>query len=115
MVRLLEALLQGMSCTITGVCFNASRIVDLTISRPTIGTMDKWADEVGDDSYQFDRLLPYYQKSAQYTPDNGLFTNSTNGQDPTAWSPTGGPIQLSHSKYADPFDTWAQRAFHQEV
>lgn len=36
--------------------------------------------------------------------------NSTNEQDPNAWSPTGGPLQCSWGKYVDPFGTWVQIA-----
>jgi len=32
--------------------------------------MQKWADDVGDDSYMWENILPYYQKSVNYTPPN---------------------------------------------
>ncbi|KAL8761077.1 MAG: hypothetical protein Q9184_002783 [Pyrenodesmia sp. 2 TL-2023] len=78
--------------------------------RPNAGSLDKWADIAGDDSYTFDKLLPFFKKSVQYTPPVVLSPNSTNDQDPGAWSSAGGPLQLSHGKYLDPFGTWVQPA-----
>lgn len=70
----------------------------------------KWADQVGDQSYTFDRFLPYFKKSCHYTaPTQALYVNSSNNQDPSAFSPGGGPLQVSFSNAVDPFGTWAQR------
>ncbi|KAL8929127.1 MAG: hypothetical protein Q9172_000562 [Xanthocarpia lactea] len=77
--------------------------------RPNAGALDKCAEAVGDDSYKFDNLLPFYKKSAHYTAPV-LTANSTNDQDPNAWDPSGGPLQVSHGKYVDPFGTWVQPA-----
>lgn len=70
-----------------------------------------WADEVGDSSYTFPNLLPFYKKSAHYTPPSIPYPNSSNVQDPRAFEPSGGPLQVSFGKYDDPFGTWAQVAF----
>ncbi|KAL8676494.1 MAG: hypothetical protein Q9186_006989 [Xanthomendoza sp. 1 TL-2023] len=75
---------------------------------PNAGALDRWATTVGDDSYKFDNLLPFYKKSVHYTSPTVLSTNSTNTQDPNAWSSTGGPLQVSHGKFVDPFGTWVQ-------
>ena len=73
-----------------------------------------WADEVNDQSYSFDNFLPYLQKSVHYTPPNQtLYTNSSNNQTASAFSPTGGPLQVSFSNQVDPFGTWIQRGFIQ--
>lgn len=80
------------------------------MSRPNAGSLDKWADIAGDDSYRFKNLLPFYKKSVHYTPPAVISANSTNDQDPGAWSSAGGPLQVSHGKYIDPFGTWVQRA-----
>jgi choline dehydrogenase len=79
--------------------------------RPTVDSLQQWADEVDDQSYTWDALLPYYEKSVNYTPPNpDMYTNSSNKQDPTVFSPTGGPLKVSFSNYVDPFGTWAQQA-----
>ena len=82
----------------------------LIFLRPTVGSLDKWAEEVGDESYSFDKLLPYYQKAVHYTPPILPFVNSTSNQDPSAWAPDGGPVQVSHGNYIEPFGTWVQSA-----
>ena len=79
--------------------------------RPTVGALQMWADDVGDSSYNFDNLLPFYQRSAHYTPPSIAYPNSSNVQDPRAFIPSGGPLQVSFGKYNDPFGTWAQVAF----
>ncbi|KAI4228901.1 MAG: hypothetical protein LQ349_006474 [Xanthoria aureola] len=70
----------------------------------------KWAELAGDDSYKFENLLPYFKKSVQYTPPVVVSANSTNDQDPNAWTSTGGPLQISHGNFVDPFGTWVQPA-----
>ena len=50
-------------------------------------------------------------KSPHYTPPKpGLFTNSSNNQDASAFRSTGGPLQVSFSNFVDPFSTWTQPA-----
>lgn len=74
--------------------------------------MQRWADEVGDQSYNWDNFLPFYQKSCNYTPFNPALYNSTIlPQDPDVFDPAGGPLHVSFSNYADAFGTWAQKAF----
>ncbi|KAL8800199.1 MAG: hypothetical protein Q9200_007325 [Gallowayella weberi] len=110
-VRLSEAPQRGTTCTINGKSLCES-LYDfcLMLGRPNAGALDRWAATVGDDSYKFDNLLPFYKKSVHYTSPTVLSTNSTNNQDPNAWSSTGGPLQVSHGKFVDPFGTWIQPA-----
>ena len=82
----------------------------MVMVRPTAGSLDKWAEEVGDDGYRFNSLLPFFQKSVQYTPPKLPFSNSTYIQDHEAWSSSGGPLQVSHGNFIDPFGTWIQPA-----
>ncbi|KAL9047696.1 MAG: hypothetical protein Q9206_006547 [Seirophora lacunosa] len=79
--------------------------------RPTRGAMQKWADEVDDQSYAWDNFLPYFKKSCNYTSFNEDLYNVTISQDPSAFDPHGGPLQVSFSNYADPFGSWAQKGF----
>ena len=74
--------------------------------------MDLWADQVGDTSYTWKNVLPYYQKSPYYTPPPpGLYTNASYDQDPSAYSTAGGPLQITSGHYVDAFSTFAQRVF----
>ncbi|KAI7551043.1 GMC oxidoreductase [Hortaea werneckii] len=80
--------------------------------RPTVDSMQQWADLVGDQSWAWDKLLPYYKKSVHYTPINeSMYTNSSNPQDPEAFLPEGGPLEVSYSNAVDPFGTWIRKAF----
>ncbi|KAI7154279.1 alcohol oxidase [Hortaea werneckii] len=80
--------------------------------RPTVDSMQQWADLVRDQSWAWDKLLPYYKKSVHYTPINeSMYTNSSNPQDPEAFLPEGGPLEVSYSNAVDPFGTWLRRAF----
>ena len=74
--------------------------------------MQKWADEVGDQSYTWDNFLPFYLKSCHYTPYNAALYNSTILPQPSGvFDPAGGPLEVSFSNYADAFGTWAQKGF----
>ena len=84
---------------------------NLYYQRPTTGSMQKWADQVGDQSFTFANLLPYYKKSVDFTPPQIDYKNSTNQQDPSAFSPSGGPLQVSFGHYDDPWSSWSQKGY----
>lgn len=80
--------------------------------RPTVESMQRWADEVDDQSYTFNRMLPYYKKSVHYTPPNqALYGNSSNTEAEDAFSPKGGPVEVSFSNMVHAFGSWLQKAF----
>lgn len=68
----------------------------LTVSyqRGNAQAYDMWADQVGDQSYSWDRFLPYFQKSANYSAPN-MDIRAANATVPApssgAFSPAGGP------------------------
>lgn len=65
-----------------------------------------------DQSYTFESLLPFFKKSCNYTgPNQALYKNSSNTDNPNAFSSTGGPLHVSFSNFVDSFGTWTQRAF----
>lgn len=76
--------------------------------RQTLGSSKKWAKETGDSSYTFPNLLPFYEKSVNFTARSVTYPNSSNVQDPSAFNTTGGPLQVSFGDYDDPWGTWAQ-------
>ncbi|KAF9069537.1 hypothetical protein BDP27DRAFT_1363238, partial [Rhodocollybia butyracea] len=65
--------------------------------RPTVGSLQLWADSVQDQSYNWHNFLPYFQKSLEYNPD--------------AFIPTGGPLQVSFPDYAQPFSSYLPSGF----
>ncbi|KAF7541772.1 hypothetical protein G7054_g257 [Neopestalotiopsis clavispora] len=42
----------------------------MAYQRPTRGALKQWADAVGDQSYNFDKFLPYYEKNIKFTDPN---------------------------------------------
>ncbi|TKA79215.1 hypothetical protein B0A55_03965 [Friedmanniomyces simplex] len=81
--------------------------------RATVDSLQKWADDVEDQSYTWDNLLPYYKKAVHFTPPNETRSNvnSSNPYDAAAFEPDGGPVQVSFSNSVDPLGTWFHRAF----
>ncbi|KAE8155150.1 hypothetical protein BDV25DRAFT_169304 [Aspergillus avenaceus] len=75
---------------------------------PTRGCMNQWATAVGDDSYTFDRVLPYFKRSVQFTPPNKTtrFSNATADFDFRAYDHNAGLLHVSYSNYAMPFSSW---------
>lgn len=88
----------------------------MAYQRSTIGAQQKWADLVGDDAYQFDNFLQFYEKSLNFTPPDTKHraANATPEYDAATMGDGKGPLQLTYAPYAQPFSSWAQIAL-QEV
>jgi len=59
-----------------------------------------WATDVGDDSYQWANMLPYYEKSVKYTAPNEQLrlSNTTTPSEASAFRHADGPL---HVRYVD--------------
>lgn len=70
--------------------------------------MELWAATVNDSSYTFDEVLPFYQKSVQFTPPNTDYRapNASADYDINAYDSDGGPSQVSYANFAQPFSSW---------
>lgn len=81
--------------------------------RGTKGSYQKWADEVKDQNYTFNNILPYFQKGPTFTPPNNekRGVDSSILYDPAAFSPTGGPLQVSYTNYYQPLSKYIKKAF----
>lgn len=80
--------------------------------RGTKESFQKWADAVGDETYTFDNVLPYYEKSATFTPPDysKRYTNTTLNYDPSVFDNSlQGPLQVSYPNWASPFASWCQK------
>ncbi|KAH8427157.1 GMC family oxidoreductase [Aspergillus melleus] len=84
----------------------------MVYQRGTVGTHDRWADMVGDDSYRWDNFLPYFKKSVKFSEPNMdlRFPNSTPVFDATA-AGRDGPLSVTYPNYAQAFTTWSIKAF----
>ncbi|KZM25095.1 choline dehydrogenase [Ascochyta rabiei] len=82
--------------------------------RGTAGSYQRWADLVGDQSYAFDRILPYFQRSSSLTPPNLQKRNAPNATvsyDSAAFNNRlYGPLQVSWANWVDPTQSWLARA-----
>ncbi|KAL6722058.1 hypothetical protein ACLMJK_001163 [Lecanora helva] len=78
----------------------------------TVGSYQKWANEVGDRSYTFDKILPFFKKSCHLTPPDSEKRWPTNGTvdfDPSVFDKDEpGPLQVSWPNWAIPIGTWAR-------
>ena len=79
----------------------------LASTRGTVGSYDKWAVLVGDDSYRWQNMLPYFEKSINFSTSNldKRAANASATYNITSYSETGGPLHLSYPSYAQPFSS----------
>lgn len=78
----------------------------------TKGSHKKWAEDVGDTSYEWSNFYKYYDKAATFHPADKSkhFKNSTPPDDVAGKRATSGPLQLSYANYVVPFTSWAMKA-----
>ncbi|BCR89569.1 GMC family oxidoreductase [Aspergillus chevalieri] len=61
-----------------GKCFGGSSARNgMAYQRGTASSYDLWAKAIGDDSYRFDQVLPYFQKSVQFDSSQTAFLETT--------------------------------------
>ncbi|KAH8664480.1 hypothetical protein BX600DRAFT_541008 [Xylariales sp. PMI_506] len=95
-----------------GKCLGGSSALNFMIHhRGSKGSYDMWADAVGDDSYRFDSLLPYFEKSVNFTPPNNDIrrANASTQYDPTVFEAPGGPVQVGYTNWVSDWATWLER------
>ena len=85
-----------------------------SLSRPTKQSLQKWASEADNEDYLFDNILPYYQKTVDFTPPNttARFANATTKYEASAFESQGGHLSVSYSNYAMPFSTWMRNGMN---
>jgi choline dehydrogenase len=91
----------------------SSAINTMSYLRGSKGSYQRLADTVGDQSWSFDNLIPYFKKSCELTPPNLEKRNATNATvtyDPTVFDPSGGPLHVSWNNWVDPTLTWLAKA-----
>lgn len=82
----------------------------MAYKRSCAGAYQNWAEEVGDSSYTFDALSPYFEKSTNFTPPNisKRGVNATPEYNVSTLG-TSGPVDITFSNYAQPIATWVQK------
>ena len=85
----------------------------MVYQRPTVGSMARWAHDVGDESWTWPNVLKYFERSATLTPPPQAYrpANATPGYDLNVFA--GGPLQVSYSRYAAALASWMFKAASQ--
>ena len=99
-----------------GKCLGGSSARNFMIyQRPTIESLQEWADLVDDQSWTWDNVFPYYQKSCNFTPPNTgtRAANATALYNPSAFVSDGGPLDVSYANTAQSFSSWMELAFNE--
>ena len=86
----------------------------MAYARSTVGAFEKWADDVGDTSWNYENVSDFYYKSTNFTPpDNSKrIANSTPEYD-TSTLGTKGPLKMTFANYAQAWSTWIAKAMPQ--
>ena len=86
----------------------------LGVCRGTRGSYQRWADEVNDQSYTFENLLLFYQKSINFqgTNTNARPQNATLQSDPSSFG-QGGPIQVCYPNWANTISSFVQQGLQE--
>lgn len=98
-----------------GKCHGGSSARNFMIyQRGTIDSYQAWADAVDDQDYTFENLLPYFKKGVKFYPPEipPRQANATPSYQASAFSSSGGPLEVSYANYAQPFSTWMDKGLH---
>jgi choline dehydrogenase len=79
--------------------------------RGSRGSYDLWAEQVGDNSYRWDNIVKYFDKSVDVTPYNNSFRAANASVNTGEYSlaaklQSSGPLKVSWSNFAMPFSSW---------
>ncbi|KAH7067115.1 GMC oxidoreductase-like protein [Paraphoma chrysanthemicola] len=92
----------------------SSAINTMAYHRGTVGAFQRWADVVNDQSYVFDKVLPYFKRTSTLTPPNPLKRNAPNATvkyDPFVFDNSlRGPLEVSWGNWVDPTQSWLSLA-----
>lgn len=84
-------------------------------NRGTRGSYHRWAEAVGDSSFEFDEWRPFFAKGTTYNFANASL-RAVNASVPMPANVTedyaDGPVNISYPNYALPFSSWVNRAFY---
>jgi choline dehydrogenase len=85
----------------------------LTCTRGTKGWYQAIADIAGDDAYVWDNMFPFMKKSFSFTPPEVGFraANASPNYTLSTFDAPGGPVQLSHPKYAQPLSSYGAAGY----
>lgn len=84
-----------------------------TFGRSSAGAFERWAHEVGDQSYTFNNLLPFFKQSVHFNPPNSSSAppNVTLPYNASCFSQDGGPLEVSFPSHFNAITSWLGNAF----
>ncbi|KAK3067577.1 hypothetical protein LTR53_015484 [Teratosphaeriaceae sp. CCFEE 6253] len=91
-----------------GKCLGGSSARNYMVyQRPTKGAMQMWAGAVDDQSWTWDNVLPYYERSTTFTPPDMTIrvANATPTYDHRVFGT--GPVAVSFARFAASIASWA--------
>jgi choline dehydrogenase len=76
--------------------------------RPTKGSLEKWAEDVGDETYRWENFQKFYDKSVTFHSADATkrLGNSTPPFDSAGDRAISGPVSISYANYVLPFTSW---------
>lgn len=110
---LLQGMLDARSHYARGKCLGGSSARNfLTYQRGSKDAYNRWANLVGDQDYSWNRFLPYFEKSLDFTPpdNSNRPANATPQYDTSTLGNGNGPLSVTFARYAMAFSSWAQLA-----
>ncbi|KAK8061598.1 choline dehydrogenase [Apiospora phragmitis] len=98
-----------------GKCLGGSSARNFMIyQRGSAQSYQKWADAIGDNSYNWENFQPYFKKSVAFrTPSSSRAPNATAEYNPAAFNANGGPLEVGYPNYAQPFASWLQPSLNE--
>ncbi|EAT86517.1 hypothetical protein SNOG_06686 [Parastagonospora nodorum SN15] len=93
--------------SLAGSLGGSSRLNAMAWGESCRGAFQKWADDVDDQSFTYDKIAQYYKKPVRFVPPrpNTRFSNATPSYDPTQVR-SSGPIGVTYAAYAYSWTTW---------
>ncbi|KAF2626252.1 GMC oxidoreductase [Macroventuria anomochaeta] len=84
--------------------------------RPSVGSLQAWADHVGDQSWNWANMTKYYERSMTFTSNvaNRTAANGSTVYDASAYGASGSnsqPLHVSYPNYINPLSQYAAAAF----
>ena len=79
-----------------------------------VGGYAKWASHVGDDDYLWENFRHFIQRSARFDPNVAKRppgSTPPDAYDASAYSPAGGPLDVSLAAFPNPFSSYAIKLF----
>lgn len=82
----------------------------MAYAHSSVGAYQLLADTVGDQSFTYDNVVPYYKKSMDFTPPDSAtrFANTTPSYT-AASTAKGGPLAVSYPSYGTAWSTWVAK------